>query len=191
MPFSALCITILIGAIPFIIIIAIIYGVHSFLFGGSTKEEPPIDAQTFLQQHATKTLWEYSQEPQYKRKDIVKSYIYYKDIDRLKTDAFYSCLSEMSYKKPGDLKLDEVLGWCYADYKKDPNSLDNRINFDKFFFNFSQWDGSYTPLERIIKMSMNDDSSYKHVDTTYSLVLSEPSPYAIVRTTHRLCPLIG
>ncbi|MBD2811360.1 hypothetical protein ID853_10820 [Xenorhabdus sp. Vera] len=176
---------ILIGAIPLIIMVIILGGIYSFFFGDNTEEKTvAIDANTFLQ-HSDKTLSEYKNEPQYKRKEIIESYTYYKKIDKLRASSFYNCLSEMSYKKPGDLKLKEVLGWCYDDFSKDPNVLNDRINFDKFFFHFSQWDGSYGPLERIIKNAMNDDSSYKHVDTTYVLMLNEQPPYAIVNTTFR------
>ncbi len=46
---------------------------------------------------------------------------------------------------------------------------------------FSGWDGSYRPLEKIIKASMNDPDSYKHVETKYS----DLGEYLIVETTFR------
>lgn len=57
-------------------------------------------------------------------------------------------------------------------------------NLDAFQKNFSGWDGSYRPLEKLIKKSMNDDSSYKHVETMSHLVLGK-NPHAIVKTTFR------
>ena len=60
----------------------------------------------------------------------------------------------------------------------------NKINLDVFQGNFSGWDGSYRPLEKLIKASMNDDSSYKHVSTVYHLILNK-DPHAIVKTTFR------
>lgn len=77
-----------------------------------------------------------------------------------------------------------MLGWCFNDFEKDPQSLDNKINLDTFQGSFSGWDGSYRPLETLIKASMNDDSSYKHVETGYRLILNK-DPHAIVKTTFR------
>lgn len=47
---------------------------------------------------------------------------------------------------------------------------------------FSGWDGSYRALEEMILKTMHDDSSYKHVKTTYRLALNQKPPYAIVKT---------
>jgi hypothetical protein len=63
-------------------------------------------------------------------------------------------------------------------------SLNNKINLDAFQGNFSGWDGSYRPLEKLIKSNMNDDSSYKHVSTVYHLILNK-DPHAVVKTTFR------
>ncbi|MNE67328.1 hypothetical protein D3C80_1629270 [compost metagenome] len=57
-------------------------------------------------------------------------------------------------------------------------------NLDAFQGNFSGWDGSYRPLEKLIKKSMNDDSSYKHVETVSHLVLGK-DPHAVVKTTFK------
>ncbi|MCT8345445.1 MULTISPECIES: hypothetical protein [Photorhabdus] len=134
--------------------------------------------------YASKTLKEYRNEPQYERKEIVENYVSYKDIPETETDDFYSCLSQISYTKSGDLKLGDVLGWCYADYTQDPKSLTNRINFDEFMSKFSGWDGSYRPLEKIIKENMHDESTYKHVETTYRLILDK-NPHAVIETTFK------
>lgn len=46
---------------------------------------------------------------------------------------------------------------------------------------FSKWDGSHVALERIIKKSMNDPDSYKHVETKYG----DKGDYILVETTFR------
>ena len=93
-------------------------------------------------------------------------------------------MSEYTFTKDDALKLGDVLGWCFNDFERDPKSLNSRINLDAFKDNFSGWDGSYRPLEKLIKASMNDDSSYKHVETVYHLILNK-DPHAIVKTTFR------
>lgn len=46
---------------------------------------------------------------------------------------------------------------------------------------FSAWDGSHRGLERVIKKTMNDPDSYKHVETVYW----DKGDYLIVKTTFR------
>lgn len=135
-------------------------------------------------EYGEKTLKEYRSEPKKTRHDIVNSYIDFKKVPVTASDAFYACMSEYTFTKDDELKLGDVLGWCFNDYENDPSSLNNKINLDTFQSNFSGWDGSYRPLEKLIKDNMNDDSSYKHVSTVYHLVLNK-DPHAIVKTTFR------
>ncbi|RDQ32878.1 hypothetical protein C4A40_03770 [Escherichia coli] len=135
-------------------------------------------------EYGGKTLKEYRNEPKKTRHDIVNSYIDFKEVPVTASDAFYACMSEYTFTKDDELKLGDVLGWCFNDYEKDPQSLNNKINLDTFQSNFSGWDGSYRPLEKLIKENMNDDSSYKHVSTVYHLILNK-DPHAIVKTTFR------
>ena len=46
---------------------------------------------------------------------------------------------------------------------------------------FSAWDGSLPKLERLIKKSMNDPDSYKHVETSYW----DMNTHLVVKTTFR------
>ena len=46
---------------------------------------------------------------------------------------------------------------------------------------FSSWDGSHRGLTKVIKQSMNDPSSYDHVETTYG----DKGDHLIVKTTFR------
>lgn len=135
-------------------------------------------------EYAEKTLKEYRNESKKARHEIVNKYIDFKGVPTIATDAFYACMSEFSFTKDDELKIGEVLGWCFNDYESDPTALNSKINLDTFKSNFSGWDGSYRPLEKMIKASMNDDASYKHVETVYHLILNK-DPHAIVKTTFR------
>lgn len=135
-------------------------------------------------EYADKTLKEYRNEPKETRHEIVKDYVGFKGVQASATDVFYACMSEYTFTKDDNSKLGDVLGWCFNDFERDPQSLNNKINLDTFKSNFSGWDGSYRPLERMIKASMNDDSSYKHVSTVYHLILNK-DPHAVVKTTFR------
>src|SRR5471030_1177143 len=130
------------------------------------------------------TLGEYKKSAAHERHEMVDEYVRFQSIPLSAKDDFYACMSEHSVRKSEDLNLEKVLGWCNASYTSDPQSLSAMINLDAFFKNFSPWDGSYRPLEKAIKQSMNDDSSYKHVSTTYRLQLDK-DPHAVVNTTFR------
>ncbi|WP_455884044.1 hypothetical protein [Serratia proteamaculans] len=139
-------------------------------------EEKPV-----VFEHADLKLVEYRRKPQTDRHEIVSDYVTFKGIPESDGDGFYACLSQYSITKSEELPLGEVLGWCDAGYQKDPKSMAEYTNLDAFQKNFSGWDGSYRPLEKLIKQSMNDDSSYKHVETTSHLVLGK-DPHAVVKT---------
>lgn len=144
----------------------------------------PVEPVKKVFKYGDKSLKEYRNELKDTRHKIVTNYIEFKGLPASADDAFYACMSEFTFSKDGELKLNDVLGWCFNDYERDPTSLSSKINLDNFQGNFSGWDGSYRPLEKLIKTNMNDDSSYKHVSTTYHLVLNK-DPHAIVKTTFR------
>lgn len=52
---------------------------------------------------------------------------------------------------------------------------------------FSGWDGSHIKLEAMIKASLDDPSSYKHIETTYS----DKGSYLLVQTKFRALSQIG
>ena len=52
---------------------------------------------------------------------------------------------------------------------------------------FSLWDGSNTYLVDLIKKNLNDDKSFKHVETTYS----DKGTYLIVKMTYRASNAFG
>jgi len=153
----------------------------------TAKIDVPVVVEKPIQksfEYADKTLKEYRNESKETRHDIVNTYVDFKGVSASAVDVFYSCMSEYTFTKDDALKLGDVLGWCFNDFERDPKSLNNKINLDTFQGNFGGWDGSYRPLEKLIKASMNDDSSYKHVSTTYHLILNK-DPHAIIKTTFR------
>ncbi|MCX9039768.1 hypothetical protein NLN82_27655 [Citrobacter portucalensis] len=132
--------------------------------------------------YADKTIAEYRLEPRKVRHDIVNNYIDFKGVPEAVANSFYSCASEYSFMNPSKEKLGDGLEWCFVEFNRGVEHLDDKINFDVFQDNFSAWDGSYGPLETLIKNDMNDDSSYRHVSTVFHLVWDK-DPYAIVETT--------
>ncbi|MBS7327392.1 MAG: hypothetical protein KIG68_01390 [Oxalobacter sp.] len=123
-----------------------------------------------------------------KNSNLVFEYLKENNIDASQYNRFKNCLSEESGRGASlTFKAKEVLGWCKAEYDRAPTLLDKKINLDPFYAKFSGWDGSYRPLEQLIKSHMNDPSSYSHEKTTVLIVMPKDgsAPYANVRTTFR------
>lgn len=72
---------------------------------------------------ANKTLANYRQESISDRQKIVSNFVSQKKIDKSHTNAFYNCLSQMSYRKSHDTKVDEALGWCQVNFTKNPKTF--------------------------------------------------------------------
>lgn len=145
------------------------------------KKAESAEEKTPTFEYADLKLVEYRRKPQAERHEIVNDYVKFNEIPASDSDGFYACMSQHSITKSEELPLSEVLGWCNNDYQKDPKSLATFTNLDVFQNNFSGWNGAYRPLEKLIKKSMNDDSSYKHVETMSQLLLGK-DPHAVVKT---------
>ncbi|AER31191.1 hypothetical protein [Pantoea ananatis] len=129
-------------------------------------------------------LSEYRIKDKDERHAVVTNFINSKSMNNNGLNNMYACLSEYSMTKSGDLPLGTVLDWCYKEFERAPSELSKKVNFDHFQSNISAWDASYRPLEKLIKDSMNDESSYEHVSTTYSFILND-NPHAVVKTSFR------
>lgn len=139
-----------------------------------------IEAKKF--KYPTTTVTEYQSKNKKERESIISNFMQSEGFPESDASRFYSCLSELSATRKDGVRIGTALGWCADDYKKDPKLLDRRTNFDTFYAQFSGWDGAYRPLEKVIKESMNDEDSYKHVRTSYR-ILMDGTPHAIVSTT--------
>ena len=69
----------------------------------------------------------------------------------------------------------------YFEEKNKPPKTEKEIRKELVEKHFSSWDGSHIGLTALIKKTMNDPSSYEHVETTYS----DNASYLIVKTTFR------
>lgn len=139
-----------------------------------------IEAKKF--KYPTTTVAEYQSKNKKEREGIISNFMQSEAFPESEASRFYNCLSELSATRKDGVRISTALGWCADDYKKDPKLLDKRTNFDTFYAQFSGWDGAYRPLEKIIKESMNDEDSYKHVRTSYR-ILMDGAPHAIISTT--------
>lgn len=159
------------------------------------KQEKLLDDQKkneekFLKEIESYDLENYTKFSNDKRLSILTALINSSDLlneDDLENVKFF--MSEMSYTKNKSLKVKDVFGWAEMEKKNSPDEFSKHVDLIRFMEDFSGWDGSYRPLEQLIKASMNDPKSYDHVKTTYRRVLHSDKkdfkPYAIVSTTFR------
>jgi hypothetical protein len=70
-------------------------------------------------------------------------------------------------------------GFVYFLFSTD--SYKNTSSKDKIAEQFHPWDGSHITLEKYIKSTMHDPSSYKHIETRYT----NKGSYLIVQTKFR------
>ena len=120
--------------------------------------------------------------------DISTKYVSLKGLDSSYNKKFYDCLGELIWDKDENLSVSKILDWCYDGYTLTENKGMKRQYYNKAWLldDFSRWDGSYRPLEEMIKKNMHNDDSYKHVETRYEFVLSGvKTPYMKVRTKYK------
>ncbi len=156
-------IKIILAVIVFIIILI-------SLTDNEVKENDSKDT-SYYKKHEDKTLYEARNLGKGELEKISLSYAKENGIDEDYYGTMYDCLGYNIYSKNEDFKISKVIEWCKDDYvNKEKQAV--YINKNMLLEDFSSWDGSYTPLVNIIKKSMNDSSSYKHIDTRYSFVSS-------------------
>ena len=152
----------------------------------TSKASAPVEAPKPKKfEFANLSLGDYRGKPQEKRHKIISSYAKFKAMPQSSVEGVYACMSQYAFTKDRELKLNDVLGWCYAVYENRPEELAVTINIDPFTSNFSGWDGAYRPLEKIIKKSMSDDDSYKHIETRITQLEFVKDPHATVKTTFK------
>lgn len=119
------------------------------------------------------------------RANLINKYIDQLNIIADERENFYNCVTEMIFTKAETLEVGEVSSWCHNEYKTNNNQLVTKHHdLSGIKQQFSAWDGSHKRLVEFIKTSMNDQDSFKHINTTYRLVLSEEDPHLIVKMTY-------
>lgn len=115
-------------------------------------------------------------------RDIANDYV--ADHSYINSKKMYDCLAYLTWTKSDEYTIGKMIGWCVEDFKSGKN--ENYVNIAELMTDFSSYDGTYRPLERMIKEKMNDPSSYEHVETKYTHVFDGTDrPYMAVETTFR------
>ncbi|MBF8103770.1 hypothetical protein I1A46_01350 [Serratia liquefaciens] len=160
-------------------------GIAAILVGLKACPGPSKSDQVVSFNYGDVSLKEWRAKDKEERLKIIDNYLVVNGGMRSATDGFYSCMSQYSFTKNDDVKALQALDWCKQSYDKEPLSLARMVNFDAFKSNVRSFDSSYRPLTAAIKESMNNPSTFEHVETSYRFVLDNTSPYAVVTTVYR------
>lgn len=173
-----------------IVVIASIW----FLLPESTQAELPekekVEQEKILKDIEEYNLESYSKFSADKRVSIIVSLLNKSEIlDEKDLENTRIFLSEMSQTKDKSLKVTEVFRWAEMEKKNSPDDFVKHIDLIRFKEGFTDWDGSYRPLEKLLKDSMYYPESYEHVKTVYHTVLHSKEkgfrPYAKITTTFK------
>lgn len=118
---------------------------------------------------------------------LANNYVLEKNLDSSYNKKFYDCLGNLIWDKDESFTVGKMLDWCYDDYKlsKD-HKMKDYYNTAWLMSDFDVWNGSYVPLEKLIKLNMHNNTSYEHVKTMYSFsYYGEKRPYMFVTTTYK------
>lgn len=166
---------IIIGIVVFLIIVSI--------FNSSDDEEKNQESKVkYHKEFENKTLTEIRKEPIGTLKKVAFSFSEENNISQDYHNTMYDCLAYYTYNKSQELTVGTMLDWCKADYiNKDKKAI--YYNEEFLLEDFHPWDGSYIPLEKMIKQGMNDESSYEHIKTTYRMeFFGTKRPHMVVNT---------
>ncbi|MDF1874129.1 hypothetical protein JHD48_00115 [Sulfurimonas sp. SAG-AH-194-I05] len=125
-----------------------------------------------------------------KIKDISYSFAQDNAISPKHRDVIYNCLGYLIYNAKEDASVQNSLTQCKNDYHSKDTSF-TYYNQSWLMRDFSRWDGSYVPLERIIKKHIKEKRSYKFKKVNYKMMFDDTRPHMFVSIDFRAANLGG
>jgi len=120
---------------------------------------------------------------------ISKSYIKRNNIDTNYLKLFYDCVGEKIYLQNKDNLFETVLNECKNDY--DSKAQHSYHNISWLMKDFNKYDGSYSPLQKIIQKTIKDPKTYEMLKTSYELRLEDERPHMFVSIDFKALNLYG
>lgn len=147
--------------------------------GTATEPVSYADPQAVLDEMATLTIGPLESDGSGTVRRYVQAYGQLADIGTVDVVALFNCTTDHVFHKNDDLELSKVVGWCNMDRIADADAFRSQggyVNFYERDKHFSGWDGRATQLADLVKASMNDPGSFKHVETRRRLLRREGHP---------------
>jgi len=113
------------------------------------------------------------------------AYSFAQDTKMLETSksAMYDCIGSTIYNADENASFQSTLQICKNDY--DNNKSSSYFNHAWLVKDFSHWNGSYLPLERIIQKHLKESKSYEHLKTTHTMHFTDTRPHMFVSIDFR------
>lgn len=118
-------------------------------------------------------------------KGIAQSFANTNKISKNNIDAVYDCLGSLIYTKNPDELFQNTLQTCKNDYTL-PHYNESWLRKE-----FSRWNGSYLPLERVIQKHIKENKSYEHLKTSSHMNLEDKRPHMFVSIDFRAANIHG
>lgn len=99
-------------------------------------------------------------------------------------ETMYDCIGYKIFNENNNTKIFDTLQGCKDDFEKN-NGKSVYYNHAWLLREFSPWNGSYLPLERIIQKHIRKPESYEHLKTEYKMVFDDKRPHMFVAITYK------
>lgn len=99
-------------------------------------------------------------------------------------DTMYDCFGYLIYKKEENGSFNDSMNICKKEYII---KNEQAIYYNEAWLReeFSHWNGTYIPLERIIQKHLKESKSYEHLKTTTTMYFTDERPHMFVSINFR------
>lgn len=104
-------------------------------------------------------------------------------------NTMYDCIGYTIYNTDEEASFNTSLQTCKNDY--DQGRTEIYFNHVWLVQDFSHWNGSYLPLERIIQKGIKEPKSYEHLKTTHTMHFEDERPHMFVSIDFRAANIGG
>ncbi len=98
-------------------------------------------------------------------------------------NTMYDCIGYSIYNTDETASFNTTLQTCKNDYDKGKTMI--YFNHAWLVKDFSRWNASYLPLERIIQKHLKQAKSYEHLKTTHTMNFTDKRPHMFVSIDFR------
>lgn len=120
---------------------------------------------------------------------IAQSFSNTHNIKKEYIDTMYDCLGSLIYTQKPESLFETTLKICKDDYEQKKNLT--YYNESWLRKDFSRWNGTYRPLEKIIQKYIKEAKSYEHIKTTSTMNLKDKRPHMFVSIDFRAANIDG
>ncbi len=122
-------------------------------------------------------------------KGMAQSFSNDNNIKKEYINTMYDCLGSLIYTQKADALFQATLEMCKNDYIANKNNT--YYNESWLRKEFSPWNGSYRPLEKIIQKYTKEAKSYEHLNTNSTMNFTDKRPHMLISIDFRAANIGG